>query len=447
MAHQRKVFSIARTAQPSLRRRLQRLRTLALDTRALHDSRDLRRLVGAQAISVLGSQLTAVALPYQVYRLTGSSLQVGLAALATVPLMALASLVGGALVDRTDRRRLLVLLSVVLALLSGGLAVNASASPALWPLFVLPALAAGLATVEDSAINAVLPGLVPSGELPAVNAMFQAVFQLGLVVGPTLARLILAGSGARCLYAIDAVSFAVTAGLCFGLQPYRAERERQGSGWRTLTAGVAYVSRRPLIASAMLIDLNATVLGMPRALFPALAVTTFAAGPAALGLLYAAPGVGALVGALTSGWISRVERQGRAVILAVIVWGLAIAAFGVVPWLALALCLLAIAGWADVISAIFRSSIIQLSVPDRLRGRLIGLQSLAVTGGPRLGDLEAGAAASAVGTVPAIVTGGLGCVAGALAIARLIPQLRDQRADRSAPFAAALGQREHEGVR
>jgi predicted MFS family arabinose efflux permease len=181
------------------------------------------------------------------------------------------------------------------------------------------------------------------------------------------------------------------------------------------------------VLGAYLIDLNAMVFGMPRALFPEMAATVFGGGATTVGLLYAAPGVGALLGALTSGWVGRVRRQGRAVIFAVIVWGLAVTGFGLVSWLPLALALLAVAGCADVVSAVFRNTIIQFSGPDSMRGRLMGVQMAVVAGGPRLGDLESGAVANAFGTTFSVVSGGLACVAGALLVARSLPGFRYQR--------------------
>jgi hypothetical protein len=193
---------------------------------------------------------------------------------------------------------------------------------------------------------------------------------------------------------------------------------------RSVAEGFAFIKGRQGIQGAYLIDVNAMVFGMPRALFPALAANVFGGGATTVGFLYAAPGIGALTGALTTGWVNRVRRQGRAVIIAVVVWGAAVTAFGLVSWLPAALALLAVAGWADVISAVFRNTIIQLSVPDRLRGRLNGLQIGVVTGGPRLGDLESGAVATAFGNEVSIVSGGLVCIVGALVLARCLPGFR-----------------------
>jgi predicted MFS family arabinose efflux permease len=188
-------------------------------------------------------------------------------------------------------------------------------------------------------------------------------------------------------------------------------------GWRSTLEGLRFVRRSQPLQGAYVIDVNAMVFGMPRALFPALAATVFGGGATTVGLLYAAPGAGALVGALTTGWVGRVRRQGLAVICAVLVWGLAIAGFGIARSLPLALLLLAVAGWADVLSAVFRNTIIQFAGPDGMRGRLMGVQMAVVAGGPRLGDLEAGAVATVFGDTVSVVSGGLACVAGAFVVA------------------------------
>jgi MFS family permease len=406
------------------------LKHLLIDLAPLRRSRDLRTLIAGQSVSILGSQMTGVAVPYQVYRLTHSSLDVGLVSLAAlVPTLA-GSFFGGVIVDAVDRRRLLMAVSVVMAAVSAGLAVNASAAgPALWPLFVLPAIAAGLGTFEDSALNTVIPSLVKRSEVAAANALFQSLFQFGLVAGPALAGLLLAGTGIRFVFWIDAATFGVAALAALAIAPQPPADGGTSPGLRSVVDGLRFLRGRQEVQGAMVIDLNATILGMPRALFPALAVTVFHGGAATLGLLYAAPGAGALAGALTTGRVGRVRWQGRAVVIAVMIWGLAITGFGLTSWLPAALALLAVAGWADVISAVFRSTIVQLSVPDRLRGRLTGLDISVVTGGPRLGDVEAGAVANAFGNTFSIVSGGVACVAGAVAIAALLPGFRRHRAD------------------
>ena len=404
------------------------LRRLLIDVTPLRRSRDFRLLVGGQLVSVLGTQLTAVAVPYQVYRLTGSSLDVGLVSMASLGPLIVGAVLGGSVVDVVDRRRLLLVADLLLAGCSAGLAVNADVGPSLWPLFLFPALTAGLAGFDSSARNAIIPNMVERSEVSTANAMFQALFQLGAVVGPAAAGLLLAGAGVRFVYWMDVVSFGASVVAVVRITPQPPVGGARRPGISSIVEGLRFVRGRPAIQGAYLIDINAMVFGMPRALFPALATKTFRGGASTLGFLYAAPGAGALVGALVTGWVRVIERQGRAVIIAVIVWGLAITGFGLVSILPVALVLLAVAGWADVISAVFRNTIIQLAVTDALRGRLSGLQMAVVTGGPRLGDVEAGAVATAYGVETSVVSGGLACVVGAFLLARLLPGFRRQRA-------------------
>jgi MFS family permease len=407
-------------------------RHLVLDVSPLRRSRDLRCLVAGQLLSTLGAQLTTVAVPYQVYVLTRSSLDVGLVSLATVLPLIAGALLGGSLADAVDRRKILLGAQLLTLLCSAGLAVNADTGPALWPLFALPAMAAGFATATESGLSAMLPNLVRRSEVAAVNAMFQALFQIGQVAGPAVAGLLLAGGGVRLVYWLDVATMAAAIVATFLMGPQIPQVPQAGAsnrpGLRSIVAGFSYLRGRPVIQGAYLIDINATVFGMPRAVFPALALTVFGGGARTLGFLYAAPGAGALLGAVTTGWIPRIRRQGRAVIAAVLVWGAAITCFGLVRWLPAALALLAVAGCADVISAVFRGTIIQLGVPDELRGRMMGMQMAAVAGAPRIGDAESGAVASAFTPLTSVVSGGLACIAGALILARLLPAFRRQTA-------------------
>jgi MFS family permease len=402
-------------------------RHVLLDITPLRRSRDYRALISGLGVSVLGNQLTTVAVPFQVYAITRSSLMVGLVSLAQLFPLIFGSLLGGSLVDAVDRRKLLLLVEGICACCSAGLALNADLGPALWPLFVLPAITASQSGIDSSARNAMLPGLVGMELLPASNAIFQSLFQTGAIVGPAVAGLLLAGAGVHVIYWIDVASYlvAMTAVLTMSPQPPPAAGAPGAAaarpGWRSTLEGLRFVRRSQPVLGAYVIDVNAMVFGMPRALFPALAATVFGGGATTVGLLYAAPGAGALLGALTTGWVGRVRRQGLAVICAVIVWGAAIAGFGVAHWLPLALVLLAVAGWADVLSAVFRNTIIQFAGPDGMRGRLMGVQMAVVAGGPRLGDLEAGAVATAFGDTASVVSGGLACIVGAFAVARALP--------------------------
>jgi predicted MFS family arabinose efflux permease len=404
-----------------------------LDLTPLRRSRDYRLLIAGLGVSVLGNQLTTVAVPFQAYALTRSSLVVGLVSLAQLFPLIFGSLLGGSLVDAMDRRKLLLIVESLGALCSAALALNADLGPSLWPLFVFPAAQAALSGIDSSARNAMLPGLVGMELLPASNAIFQSLFQTGAIVGPAVAGLLLAGAGVHIIYWLDVLSFLGALAAVLAISPQPAPSAGQPGtaparpGWRSTVDGLRFVRRSQQLKGAYLIDVNAMVFGMPRALFPALAANVFGGGAATVGLLYAAPGAGALIGALTSGWVGRVRRQGLAVIGAVLIWGLSIAGFGIARWLPLALVLLAVAGWADVLSAVFRNTIIQFSGPDGMRGRLMGVQMAVVAGGPRLGDVEAGAVANAFGDTVSVVSGGLACIAGALALAWALPGFTRQR--------------------
>jgi MFS family permease len=405
-----------------------------VDLGPLRHSHDFRYLFSGQLVSTLGTQLTVVAIPYQVFRLTHSSLDVGLVSLAQLIPLLVCSLIGGAVADAHERRKLLLVTELLLAVVSAGLALNAElATPALWPLYVLPAIAGGLAGFDRPAFNASIPRMVPLGDLAAAYALWQVQLQVGTVVGPALAGVILSGVGLSAVYWLDVASFLVSFAsvLPIGRQP-PSEGSRRAS-WRSIREGFAYVRGRQIIQGVYLLDLNAMVFGMPRALFPALGIEVFHGGARTVGLLYAAPGAGALVGALTTGWVSRIRRQGRAVIVAVVIWGAAITAFGLVEVLWVALLMLAVAGWADVVSAVFRNTILQTAVPDRLRGRLSAVQIAVVQGGPRLGDLESGVVAEAFGATFSVVSGGIACLAGAFVLAGLLPGFRNQRAGRLSP--------------
>jgi MFS family permease len=414
-------------------------RRLLVDLSPLRHSRDFRFLFSGQLVSTLGTQLTVVAVPYQVYQLTHSSLYVGLVSLAQLVPLLICSLIGGAVADAHDRRRLLLVTELLMAAVSAGLAINGrQAHPALWPLFVLPAAAGGLAGFDRPAFNASIPRMVPGGDLSPAYALWQVQMQVGIVVGPAVAGIILSTVGVATVYWLDVASFVVSflSVLALSPQPPLAGVARTGL-LKSVAEGFRYLVGRQVIQGVYLFDLNAMVFGMPRALFPALGLTYFHGGARAVGFLFAAPGVGALLGALMTGWVNQIRRQGLAVIVAVIVWGVAITFFGLVDVLWVALILLAIAGWADVVSAVFRNTILQTVVPEQLRGRLSSIQIAVVQGGPRLGDLESGAVAEAFGTTFSVVSGGVACVAGALALTALLPDFRNQRAGRHVAIGEA----------
>ena len=411
-------------------RRLRIPKGLLVDTAPLKHSRDFRLLFSGQLVSTLGTQLTAVAVPYQVFRITHSSLDVGLASLAQLVPLVVFSMAGGVVADTHDRRRVLMVTELLMAVSSAGLALNGGlAHPELWPLFVLTAAQGGLAGFDRPTFNAAIPRLVPRSDLAAAYALWQVQFQIGIVVGPSVAGLILAGGGVALVYWLDVISFLVSFVSVTMQRPQPPlEQTKRPSVLRSAAEGFSYMRGRQIIQGVYLLDINAMVFGMPRALFPALGLDYFHGGAEAVGFLYAAPGAGALIGALTTGWVNWVRRQGRAVIIAVVLWGAAIALFGLVDVLWIGLVLLALAGWADVVSAVFRNTILQTAIPDHLRGRMSAIQIAVVQGGPRLGDLEAGAVAEGFGSVFSVVSGGVACVVGALALAAALPGFRRQEA-------------------
>lgn len=402
-------------------------RRLLVDLGPLRGSRDFRLLFSGQLVSTMGTQLTAVAVPYQVFRITHSSLDVGLISLGQlIPLLAM-SMAGGVVADAHDRRRVLMVTEALLAVTSAGLALNGGLRhPALWPLYALTACQGGLAGFDRPTFNAAIPRLVGADQLSAAYALWQVQYQVGIVVGPSVAGLILAGGSLSLVYWLDVATFVVSFASVALQHAQPPTGERRPSAWRSLGEGFSYIRRRQVIQGVYLMDIDAMVFGMPRALFPALGIDFFRGGAEAVGFLYAAPGAGALIGALTTGWVKGVRRQGRAVIIAVVLWGVAITAFGLIRVLAVALVLLAVAGWADVLSAVFRSTILQSSIPDELRGRLSAVQIAVVQGGPRLGDIEAGGVADAFGATFSVVSGGVACVAGALLLAAALPGFRRQ---------------------
>lgn len=405
-------------------------RRLLADITPLRESPDFRRLYVGQLISFIGTQLTLVAVPYQVFHLTHSSLQVGLVSLAELGPLILGSLVGGAVADSTDRRRLLLRMQVLMACTSAGLAFNASLDrPAVWPIYILSALAAGFSGVDRPARSAVIPNVVARAQLPAAYALWQVLLQVGGVLGPALAGLLITGMGLTAVFTLDVLTFVAAFAAVLRMAPVPPEGGGTKAGLTSIAEGLRFLRNRRQLLGVFAIDLDAMVFGLPRALFPAMAVEVFGGGPTTYGLLAAAPGTGALVAAVTTGWVGHVRRQGRAVLVAVAVWGAAMVGFGLTGTLWVALVLLAVAGGADVVSAVFRNTILQTSVPDTLRGRVSSVQIAVVTGGPRLGDAEAGTVAALAGLRFSVVSGGVLCVLGVLAVAWLLPQFRDYRTD------------------
>ncbi|MFN2568317.1 MAG: MFS transporter [Candidatus Dormibacteria bacterium] len=404
----------------------------AVDTRPLRHSRDFRLLWAGQLVSLLGRQITTVAIPFQVYSLTGSALALGaLGAVQVVPLV-LFGFTAGALADRVDRRRVLLATNLLLATCSALLALGAlTGSPQVWTVFALAGLIAALGAVDQPARSATVPNLVPRSMLPAAVALMFGIFQITLVAGPALGGLIIGHAGLSVAYICDVVSFsaAIASVALIAPQPPTARGDRREGPLRSIRTGFSHLRHQRAVVAGFAIDLDAMIFGMPRALFPVLAARTFGVGPGGLGLLYAAPGVGALLAVLTAGWLSHTRRLGRVIVIAVIVWGAAITLFGLVGALWLALMLLAIAGAADSVSAISRSTMLQITTPDSLRGRVSATYATVVVGGPYIGDAEAGAVAFAFSPPVSVVSGGLACLVGAAAVSLAFPELWDFDSD------------------
>jgi MFS family permease len=413
-------------------------RLAVVDITPLRRVSGYRWLFGGMFVMQVGRQLTVVAVPIQVYEITGSTLAVGLLGLVQLIPLLLVSLVGGALADAIDRKRLLWLSQVVMALTGAGLLSNSLAdSPALWPLFVLSAANAGISAIDSPARTALLPGLVGRALLPSALALNQTQTNIAKAAIPAIGGLLIAVSGYPVTYALQMMAFAVSAVLIMRIPNVKTEGGGRPFSMSSILEGFRFLKPRRVIQAAFLIDLSAMVFGMPTALFPAFGQEVLGGDAFTVGLLYTAPGIGALVGALTSGWVAHVRRQGTAVVLAVIGWGVSIAVFGLTSSQALALVMLALAGAADVVSAIFRGSIVQLSVPDSLRGRLSSMHMAVVAGGPRLGDLEAGVVAALTSVRFSVVSGGLACVLASLGIARWAPGFLSYEYDPDEPEMAA----------
>lgn len=402
------------------------LSRIAVDVTPLRQSRDLRLLVLGNVVSGMGTQAALVALPYQLYVETRSAFLTGLLGAAElIPLVTMA-LLGGALADRHDRRRLLLVDQVGLVGCSALLALLAFlGDPPVPLLYLLGALLAGFGAVQNVTRSAIVPNLVAPERLRSALALNFGLYQLTMVLGPGLGGLLIGALGVGAAYAVDAASCLaiVVAVVAMAPQPPHGRPDAHERVLRSIGDGLRFVRGNQALLGSFAIDLLAMTFGMPRALFAVLAVSDFHAGAAGTGLLYAAVSAGATVAALTTGWLAHARRLGLIVIWAVAAWGAAIAAAGLAGSLWVAAALLAMAGAADSVSAVCRSTINQTVTPDRMRGRMSSVFSLVVTSGPRLGDVEAGAVAAAAGARFSVVSGGLACVAGVGLILVAFPAL------------------------
>ena len=385
-----------------------RLRGATLDLTPLRESRPYRRLLLGDAVSVIGTQVTTVAVPIQVYDLTGSAAAVGLVGLAGLLPLIVFGLYGGAIADAVDRRSLVLLTTSGQAVLAVVLVVQAVLGlESVGLLYGVVAVQAALFAMDSPARQAFVPRLLPVRLLPAANALRQVEFNLGVTVGPLLAGVLVARYGYGAAYGLDVLSFAAALIAVAGLPAMPPEGGGRRAGTASVLEGLAFLRTRQVLLMTFVVDLVAMVFAMPRALFPALAEQVFGGGAQTTGMLYSALAAGALLGALFSGWFGRVHRHGVAVLAAIAAWGASITLFGLTDVLALGLLCLAAAGASDMVSAVFRTAILQAAAPDEMRGRLGGVFIVVVAGGPRLGDVRAGGGAELVGLQGSTVAGGL----------------------------------------
>jgi MFS family permease len=412
--------------------KLTRLRRFSHAARgALADTRPLktpayRRLWTAGIVTVVGSQLSVVAVPTQIFGLTQSSAYVGLTGLFGLVPLVVFGLWGGAIADAVDRRVLLLVTGAGIAASSLALwVIAASGTGNVWLILVLFALQSALLAVNQPARSAVIPRLVTPPLLPAANTLNFTVTTFGAVIGPLLAGVLIPLVGLPTLYLLDAIALLATLWATWRLPPMpapTADGRRARAGLREVVAGFRYAAMHKVLLVSFLLDIIAMAFGMPRILFPEMAERTFGDPPGggpALGLLFAAIPAGAVLGGLFSGWLTRIRRQGVAVTIAICVWGLAVALFGLTNSLWLAVVLLAVAGAADLVSAVFRSSMLQTVATDEMRGRMQGVFTVVVAGGPRVADLWHGSAAALVGPGVTATAGGVAVIIGvAIAVAR-----------------------------
>lgn len=401
------------------------LRGLAVDTRPLKIL-EFRRLWIGQAVAVVGSQLSVVAVQQQIFDITGSSAWVGIAsAVALVPLIAF-GLFGGAIADTYDRRKILLVTSVGMAIATLGLWAHAlSGIDSVWVIMGMLALQQAMFAVNSPTRTALIPRLVPVEMVASANALNMTVFSMGVILGPMLAGLLLPHLGLSWLFFFDFLSFLAILYAVFRLPPM----PRLGPPIKdraSVREGLRFLRTRDVLLMTFVVDLIAMIFGLPRALFPQMAEQTFGGAPGGgleLGLLNIGMAIGSMIGGLTGGWIQRIHRQGVAIVAAIVLWGLSMVGLGLTNLIWLAVLFLAIGGWADLVSAVYRSTMLQVAVSDEMRGRMQGVFLVVVAGGPRVADLLHGLAAGWSTTAVAITGGGILVVIGVLAAAAIRPAL------------------------
>lgn len=404
---------------------------MLLDVGPLRRSRQFRLLYAGQTVSFVGSMLTYVAIPYQVFQLSRSSLWVGLLGTAQLAPLLVAALFGGALADSMDRRRLLLVSELVLAACSAALVINARlAHPSLAALFIVSAAMSAVNGFHRPALEAMTQEIVSRDEQPAAAALGSLRFSLGAIGGPALAGLVMAKLGPSAVYLLDVLSFGGSLVCLWAMLPLPRKPPEQSSALGSIAEGVRYAKSRQELIGTYVVDIVAMIFAMPMALFPLMSERW--SGATAAGWLYAAMPIGSLAVTLFSGWSSRVKRHGAIVVAAAAAWGFAIVGLGFAPNLVSAVACLALAGGADMVSGLFRQTIWNQTIPTELRGRLSGLEMISYMTGPLLGNARAGYLATRFDARLSIVSGGLLCVIGVLVSAALLPAFWTYRSDLTA---------------
>jgi MFS family permease len=411
-----------------------RLRALRVDTTPLRTSPDFRRLFLAGTVFYLGSMVSYVALPWQLYRITGSNFAVG--ALGIVELLPLVvfGLWGGALADHVDRRLMLVWTGVAQVVLTSGLAVNAwLADTHVWVIYAIGGLLTVAQSLQRPSREALIPRTVTHGELPAAVSVSSLGMQVGLLGGPAIGGVLVEAFGAAPAYLVDVCGLVVATALFARLRPYPPVEDSTPPSLASIAEGARYAVSRKDLLGTYLIDIVAMFLAMPTVLFPALAADVLRS-PQTLGLLYSAGTVGSVLVTATSGWSTRVHRHGRAVVLAAAAWGGAVALAGLATSVPVVLGCFVVAGGADMVSGIFRSVIWHQTIPDSMRGRLAGIEMLSYSIGPLGGQIRSGLVADRWSVRTSITSGGALCVLGVIGTAAWLRDFwgYDARTDRYA---------------
>ena len=413
-----------------------RLHAMRMDVTPLRESRDFRLLFTAGSVFYLGSMVAYVAVPFAIYDLTGSNFLVGLVGLVELGPLIVFGLYGGALADHVDRRRLLVATGAAQVALMAAFAVNAFADePRVWVIFVLAGAYAAVSSLQRPSREALEPRTVPHDQIAAANALSSFAMQFGVLLGPLVGGLLVAYVGVGWCFLVGMMGYTIATLLYAAMRSYPHDGETTPPSLRGIHEGLTYALGRRDLLGTYVVDIAAMMLAIPVVLFPALAHEVFTR-PELLGLLYSAETVGALVATVLSGWVGRVHHHGRAIVVAASLYGACIALAGLMPSIWLACAFLALSGAADMVSAVFRSTVWNQTIPDTMRGRLAGIEMLSYSVGPMVGEARAGFVADAWSVRGSIVSGGAACVGGVLLTAAALRDFWSYDA-RTDPYAVA----------